>query len=98
MGQVWRALEELLGLLAANAPATRRGRCCGLPGRWTRRVRLPVRVARGEVAVEPLALPVGEVLGPGEQGSADPVERVVLVATPMQRGLLDTASDLVEGV
>src|SRR4051812_10968204 len=98
MGQVWRALEELLGLLAANAPATRRGRCCGLPGGWTRRVRLPVRVADGKVAVEPLSLPVGEGLGPGEQGSADAEEGVIPGGPPVQRGLLDTASALVEGV
>jgi hypothetical protein len=43
-------------------------------------------------------LPVGEVLDTGEQGAADPVERVVLVSTTSERGQLDTASDLVECV
>ena len=45
-----------------------------------------------------MTLSVGEVLGPGEQGPADPVEGVVLVTTPVQGGLLNTTSDLIERV
>jgi hypothetical protein len=45
-----------------------------------------------------MANDVGLSLPVGEQGPADPVVRVILVATPMLRGLLDTASELVEGV
>jgi hypothetical protein len=56
---------------------------------------LAVRVAEREPLVQSCALPVGEVLNIGEQGAADPVERVVLVPTTSERGLLDTASDLV---
>jgi hypothetical protein len=59
---------------------------------------LAVRVAEREPLVQSCALPVGEVLNTGEQGAADPVERVVLVPTTSERGLLDTASDLVECV
>ena len=44
------------------------------------------------------ALTFGEVFLPGEQRSADLVERVVLVSPPVQRCLLDAAADLVDDV
>ncbi len=44
------------------------------------------------------ALPVGEVLDAGEQGAADPVERVILVTASLQRLLLDATTDFVERV
>lgn len=59
---------------------------------------LTVRVAVREVPVQALALFVGEVFGAGHECAADPVERVVGVAAPSQGRLLDTSSDVVEGV
>lgn len=56
-----------------------------------------VGVTVGEVLLQACALTVGEVLGPGQQGAANPVERVVLLTAPAQGDLLDTAADLVEG-
>jgi hypothetical protein len=53
---------------------------------------LAIGVTDRQVLVEPFALPVGEVLVAGEKGAADLVQRVVLVATPVQGLLLDAAS------
>ena len=54
----------------------------------------PVRVPDRQPPLEPLALPIGEVLDAGEQGPADPVERVVLVTAFLRslkaRGLAGT--------
>ncbi len=43
-----------------------------------------VRVARGEVGVEPIDLPIGEVLAAAAQQPADLVQRIVLVAAPTE--------------
>ena len=57
---------------------------------------LDVLLARGERCVQPGTLPVGQVLLPGAQGVADPVQRVALAA-PMAGGvLLDPAADVVD--
>lgn len=91
-------LKDLLGGFAAGGGAgggvDRADLLVDVPGDLD----LAVRVAERELLVQSCALPVGEVLDTGEQGAADPVERVVLVPTASERGLLDTASDLVECV
>jgi len=61
-------------------------------------VHLTFWVTVREVFVEPLLLPIGEMPGPGHQGSTDPVERVVVQPAPTQGVLLDPAADLVECV
>ena len=89
-------VEELLGELAA------RGLALGVVDRADLLVDAPgdlnlaIGVTDRQVLVEPFALPVGEVLVTGEKGAADLVQRVVLVATPVQGLLLDAASDLIE--
>ena len=55
-----------------------------------------VGVAVGEALVEALALARGEVLQAPVQDVADPVERVLGMTTAAQRGLLNSAGDLVQ--
>jgi hypothetical protein len=89
-------VEELLGEHAA------RGLALGVVDRAdllvdaTGDLNLAIGVTDRQVLVEPFALPVGEVLVAGLKGAADLVQRVVLVATPVQGLLLDAASDLIE--
>ncbi len=58
----------------------------------------PGRVAGFEMLVEPGGLLVGELLDPGHQGAAEPIERIVLLSASVQGLLLDPAADPVEGL
>jgi hypothetical protein len=57
-----------------------------------------VGVADREPGLLAHSLPVGEVLASRQERAPDSVERVVLVSTASEGGLLDSPADFVEGV
>jgi len=79
-----QGVEQFLGQLAALSRGGRVVDAADLLIDLPDELDFTVGVTDWEVLLKALVLSVGEVLDAGEQGAADPVERVVLVASSSQ--------------